>query len=162
MDTVIEVNCQKTIISVDEVTSEVSTVCEEVTIIEAAQQGIQGPPGVNLTPVIAGENINAFNIVYFNPVDGKVYKAENTNLASSYSIVGITTSAVTAGQHFNLLCFGATSNDTWNWSGTATLFVGADGQPTQTAPTSGYMLKIGYATSPTSMFFDPLEPITLT
>ena len=42
------------------------------------------------------------------------------------------------------------------------LFLGANGLITQTPPTSGYLLRVGFATSLQSIFLHLSEPVTLT
>jgi len=97
-------------------------------------------------------------------VDGLLYLADGTDLNTSRSIIGMTTEAVPAGINPIILFEGPHSDISWNWNVAVdvSLFLGANGLITQTPPTSGYVLRVGFATSAQSLFLHLSEPIILT
>ena len=128
-------------------------------------KGDSGTDGTNTTDIYtAGEALSALKIVRIDPADGKLYLADGTDIADYQSIVGMTMEAVSTESNPNILFKGPHTDSNWNWnmSGNVSLFLGANGQITQTPLTSGFSLRVGFATSPQSIFLHQGEPIILT
>jgi len=129
------------------------------------EKGDAGADGTNTTDIYtAGEALSALKIVRIASADGKLYLTDGTDVTQYQSIVGMTQGAVSAGANPNILFQGPHTDSNWNWnmSGDVSLYLGAGGQITQTPLTSGFSLRVGFATSPQSIFLHQGEPIILT
>lgn len=130
--------------------------------------GVQGPPGPigpagSVTPNTdynAAFNLSGHRAVYVN--DSKLLEyADNTTAAHANRVFGITIRAVAGGSRASVMIFGKLTEPSWSWFTGQSIFLGADGQLQQTRPSSGFVLKLGYAVSNTTMFVDIKSPIFL-
>lgn len=136
---------------------------DQVEILEVGMQGISGAATSTEKIEKAGENISAMKVVYINPSDEKVYKASNLDNNSRDTLYGITTTAAATNAAIKVKTFGEVENSGWNWntSGNKNLFVGTDGNLTQTPPVSGYSARIGFVKSATKIWFDFTDVVIL-
>jgi hypothetical protein len=74
---------------------------------------------------------------------GGIYADQNT----SPEVVGISTAAYGVGQLMALRDSGLLSEPSWNWTPNQPIYLGTAGLLSQVAPTSGYVVHIGIATS---------------
>ena len=138
-------------------------------VIEAAAgqgpEGPEGPPGPAATGTMtreAGQDLSASRVVVPTP-DGSVVYADNTNPAHTSLPMWITLAAVLEGDDVLLSVFGQVNDNTWTWTPEQRLFLGANGELTQTPPESPaiFIEEIGVADTSDSMFLDPKMPIVL-
>ena len=119
----------------------------------------QGPPGVDgedggSIDTTSGESLSSNRLVYVEKSDGKVYYADNTNTDHLHSVLGITQTAVGAEESVNVLYFGLKTNTGWAWNMTidTSLYLSTNGLLTQTPPTTGFLMPVGFATTATTAF----------
>lgn len=107
----------------------------------------------------AGENLVAGDLVYLKS-DGKWWKARG-NAATTIGLLALATSSITADIAGLILRQGPVTLGSWSWSigGTAGILyvsTATAGVFQQTVPTTGTFAQVcGYATSTTSIYFDP-------
>lgn len=106
----------------------------------------------------AGENLSALRAVTTDGAGNAVY-ASNATLADA-QLVGITLGAASSGQSVGVKTFGTMSDASWNWTKGA-VYLGTNGQLTQTAPSGGAVIvQVGRALTPTQLFVDVDTTIT--
>lgn len=106
----------------------------------------------------AGENLSALRAVTTNSSGQAVY-ASNATLADA-QVVGVTLGAASSAQQVGVKTFGPMSDANWNWTKGA-VYLGTNGQLTQTAPTSGAIIvQVGRALTATQLFVDVDTTIT--
>lgn len=152
-------------ITLEETGQTVEVVQPTVNVVEVAAQG---PSGASATffadPKIAGVTLSGHRIVTTDE-DGDLIYADNTDLTHARRVKWLTTGAVDAGLEAALLAFGEIVEPSWSWTPTEPIYLGANGLLTQvapTTPTAAYLVGVGVALTPTSMFFNPQMPIALT
>lgn len=140
--------------------------------IKMIQRGLSGEKGeagdaaaANTTNAYtAGENLSALKLVCIDTTSGELFLADSVDVGTSYTVIGMTLNAVNAGEQPNILFEGPYIDSGWSWNmaSDVSLFLGANGLITQTPPTSGYLLRVGFATSSQSIFLHLSEPVILT
>lgn len=137
-----------------------------VELIEVSRQGLPGPPGAagqagasHLTYTASGA-IGGHRLVRALG-GGLVGYADNTVLADAYSVVGITQGAAANAASIDVQHMGEITEPTWTWTPGLPIFCGTLGVPTQTAPTVGFSLVIGVASSVTSIILNIQSPIII-
>lgn len=135
-----------------------------VTVGEVGPQGIPGPVGPSgavIENFTAGEALGGHRAVKAN-VAGQAMYASNTEAVSAAAFLGVTTGAASAGAQVQVQRTGTLIEPTWAWTPQAPVFMGVNGLLTQVPPSApAYSFIIGFATSPTSLFVAPREPIAL-
>lgn len=121
--------------------------------------GIQGPPGPTdfgkaRISRIAGESLAAFVVVMIAS-DGKVYRASKSTPIHVSRVLGLTLAAAAINTSVDVHLFGEAINGAWNFDTTKLIYLGDDGALTQSAPTTGFVLVIGFPTAASSMFVVP-------
>lgn len=134
--------------------------------IAVPAQGPPGPPGPMGPSGGAG-----FERVADVPLGGhRVVRATSStgvDYASSDDpthrdvVLGITSGAAGAGSPISVVSSGSMIEPTWSWTPNQPIYAGLNGALTQTAPTSGWLRILGFATSPTSIVVQLLPPIVL-
>lgn len=145
---------------------------QEAISIKMIQQGLPGAKGEDGDAAIANStsdyaaavNISALKMVCVDPATGLLQLANNIDVGTAYTVIGMTTEAVSAGEKPTILYEGPYTDSGWSWNMAAdvSLFLDANGQITQTPPNSGFLLRVGFATSAQSIFLHLSEPVTLT
>lgn len=107
----------------------------------------------------AGENIDGHLIVVVN--DQKVYKANNTDIAAAPLILGMTITAAITGTDINIITLGEITEASWSWIPDKPVFLLLNGGMTQTVPTTGFMLQVGFAFSVDTIWVELKMPIIL-
>lgn len=106
----------------------------------------------------SGVNLSALRAVTTNSSGEAVY-ASNATLADA-QVVGITLGAASSAQQVGVKTFGPMSDANWNWTKGA-VYLGTNGQLTQTAPTGGAVIvQVGRALTATQLFVDVDTTIT--
>ena len=100
--------------------------------------------GEEITPV-AAVAVAAFKAVAFR-VDGWIEPAGHDNPAHMSRIAGVTLASVAAGNVARVSVNGLVRFNGWTWTPGAPVFVGKNGDLTQSPPVTGFVQKIGIAT----------------
>jgi hypothetical protein len=138
---------------------------DETAVVVTGQgaRGTPGPPGPSTgsdTEVLtAGQNLSGQRVVR-DTETGALYADHNT-ISHAAQIAGITLGAVLAGGLATVRHHGEIDESSWSWTPGATLFLGSSGQITESIPTSGFNLRVGYAVTATRMYVLIGEPILL-
>lgn len=88
--------------------------------------------------------------------------ATNTDLNKSRSVLGITQGAVVDGELLTIQSAGEITEGSWNWIPQQFVYLSTNGLLTQSAPTIGFLLIIGFAVSSTKILLNIGHPISLT
>lgn len=127
--------------------------------VDEVQDLITG--GTGLITVETGEDIEALTAVYI--LNGIAFKSDKTDLYKTAGCIGVTTTSALNGNDINIQTSGQISDVGWNWANSTnpSVWLGIDGALTQSAPTTGYLRRIGTATSATAMIIQPGEVVAL-
>lgn len=90
----------------------------------------------------AGEDLSAMRVVFMDEDAPDVLRASHDDFVKSQAL-GITLHAAMAGQPVEVLQFGILQDATLMFEARALLFVGLNGVITETAPSTGYLCRIG-------------------
>jgi hypothetical protein len=116
--------------------------------------------GSDVMQVIAGQDLSAGRAVFLD-TDGLAYYADQDNLAHKDSVLGVTVQAILTNDAGNVQVSGMLVDENWNFTSNNPLFVGMNGDITQTVPETGYICKLGWAMSQTVIFIRIKQPILL-
>lgn len=131
-----------------------------VEIVELGVEGPQGPSGTNRFLRTAAVIVSGHRIVVAR-ADGAVEYADNT--LSLRRAPWLTTRAALANDIVEVLALGELIEPSWAWIPGEPLYLGSNGLMTQTPPLApAFLLELGVALTPTSIFYDPKMPIALT
>ncbi len=108
---------------------------------------------------IALETISAIKCIYHNGAG--VLKGFNNGSFNEAQIIGITRTAATAGNQIKYYTEGRMDDSSFNFTAGAQLYLGLDGEITETAPTTGFRTKIGSALEVGAIMINIDEPIEL-
>lgn len=124
--------------------------------------GLQGPAGPSTTTLskTAGETLSGHRVVIVGD-DGLIYYADKGVDAHKHKVLGITTGAANSGATATIHSYGAITEPSWIWTMGLPVWLSTQGQLTQTPPTSGFILEIGFPLSATTLFVDIDKAITL-
>lgn len=86
--------------------------------------------------------------------DKAYYADKNT----AQNVIGIT---LNAGTELTIQTAGEIIEPSWTWIPNQAIYLGNDGELTQTVPTDGYLIKLGEALTTTSIFVSIAMPIFL-
>lgn len=131
----------------------------------AGVEGPAGPPGPSgdftvISDIVAGEDIGIYDVVYVE--NNTAFIASNDDVPNARKLGGLALSNVTTGNLFTVITSGFVENPAWNWSTTSDLFLGLNGQLTETAVTPDETLvhrEIAETLSPTRIVVRVQEPI---
>lgn len=139
---------------------------EEVTHVVIAP-GEQGPPGPAGPPGgggdqyvtrTTGQTISA-NLVLYDRA-GLVYPLDQADAENIFAILGLSVSAGQAGAQIAIQRSGTVNDSAWAWAWAyGRVYLGANGQLTQTPPSSGFSVLIGFAATATSINLSINDPI---
>jgi hypothetical protein len=93
--------------------------------------------------------------------DGRAVYASNDQPDHFHKVLGMTLEAVSALSPVNILRGGEITEPSWNWVLNAPVFLSTNGLLTQTSPTSGFSLIVGFPVTTTKLFVSLREPIFL-
>jgi len=140
--------------------AEISLNRRKVALLAVAKQGPPGKDGNPLLKKICATNISGHKAVTVDN-SGKVIYADNSIPSHATKVVGVTITAGLANQEVTIVPNGEIIEPTFNWLPDIPVFLGPNGLLTQTVPTAGFILMLGFPTSQTSMVVDIKAP-TLT
>jgi len=144
--------------------SQVVVAEEEVTTVVIAEgaQGLPGPPGPpggggdQYVTRTAGQTISANRVLYDRA--GLVYPLGQADAENIYAILGLAVSAGQTGAQISVQRSGTVTDSGWFWA-YGRVYLGANGQLTQTPPSSGFSVLIGFAATATSINLSINDPI---
>lgn len=131
---------------------------QTVQLVAVAAQGPEGIPG-SAVPVnrVAGETLSGHRAVRLT--NGVAYYASADDLDHIGQTVGITTAAALVGETASIQTGNEMTYSGWTWAD-GPIWLGLNGQLTQTPPSSGVLQQVATATSSTTLLIDIQEPIT--
>lgn len=115
-------------------------------------------PALEIT-VDAGEALSKGTVVYY--MQGKIYKADSTNLDHSKRLIGILKNSTENNVKTKIVLEGLVQNKAWNWIPDIPIFLGLNGGTTQTSPEIGFIKILGKPISKTQVIFKPETSIIL-
>lgn len=135
-----------------------TTVASDPTIITIVTEGPQGAPGgmnITCTTEIA---LSGHRFIVLDD-DMAVY-ADNTILDHAHRVVGMTTGASNEGS-VSVQTSGEHDEPTWAWTLGVPVFLGINGMLTQTPPSSGFSLVVGFPITATKLYIKIQQPLIL-
>lgn len=139
---------------------------ERVEIVAVAEQGPPGrpgdpgPAGGSFLQRVASETLSALVVVWEDEF-GRVRALDSTDEDHIFLLLGIATTAASAGNYLNVQRSGAIEDDAWSWSAGQRIYLGVHGALTATPPNSGFDVLIGTALSPKRIALNLQDPIEL-
>lgn len=134
----------------------------EIMLLDVGTQGPPGPPGeVGQSYVEFPAAVPLGGNRVARVLGGLAVYADHATVADANLVLGITRGAVAAGALAQIQTGGLMTESSWSWAPDLPVFVGPVGTLTQTAPTAGFNLIVGIATSPTQIFIGAKTPIVL-
>lgn len=123
----------------------------------------QGPAGASFIYVdyVAGVALGGHRAVVLDASEQAVY-ADKDTLTDRDKVIGITTGASIMGATAQIQTAGELTEPSWSWTAGDTIYLGTNGLLSNAAPVTGFVLKIGFAISPTKIFISIKQPIILT
>lgn len=131
----------------------------EVEGLQEILDSIVQPADRNTVQRVVDQNTSALKVVSERTAAG-VHPTNPAIENDALSVLGITTSSANIGETITIQVGGKVTDSSWSWSN-GLVFVTTNGTLTQTAPTTGWEIVIGYAPSPTTINLDFREPIQL-
>jgi len=132
--------------------------------VTVSQRGLQGGASTSsaqiVTPYIAGEAVGGQRVVYIGAGD-KVFHADSTDQAQLNKVVGITATAASLGAMVNVLSLGKLADASFSFTSGSPLFFNSVGVLTHTAPTSGFVQKVGVAIKSNEILADMQLPYSI-
>jgi hypothetical protein len=129
-----------------------------VAVAAPGPQGTPGAPGGTSAPRIADGVLGGHRIVRSTGANSVGY-ASSDNPLHGDDTQGMTLGAAVDGGTVNVQRVGPVTFNGWSWSQGEPVFLGVDGLPTQTAPTSGFIQVIGHAEAPDTLYLQIEPPI---
>jgi hypothetical protein len=136
-------------------------VAEEQVLEHVVQGGLQGPPGIPGTStqfeyIVAGSTLGGNRAVTVDSIGQLVYP--DTSLTNCW-FLGITKHSAVVGQLTEVQILGTQQEPSWSWNPGEPVFLGLNGTLTQVTPTSGQVIVVGVAQTPTKIFIERQPPI---
>jgi len=134
--------------SADEV---VSAVISEETITVNSFDG--APPVQGQELIQAGQALSAYKAIAPDGSGSFIYADKDTP-GHAFIVYGLTKQAINEGSAGIAQTYGAVENDSWAWEDEKPIFLGNEGELTQTPPVSGFSLVVAYPITTTRAFID--------
>lgn len=99
---------------------------------------------------IAAQDLSGERVVRADDSGHAVY-ADSAQVSGSHRVLGLTVNAALTGNVAKIRSAGRHVFGGWNWNTDLPIFLGSNGALTQSPPTSGFILTIGFADTPTSI-----------
>ena len=101
----------------------------------------------------AAANLGGHRAVVENSA-GKIVYADNTTAAHRNAVLGITTASIGVDEEGSVHTYGPITEPSWTWTPQSSIFLTTAGQLSHTRPLSGFVCKLGFALSISTMFVD--------
>lgn len=133
-----------------------------VDIISEARQGPPGPPGPSGATIFVRQSAGALSAMRIVWEDGAgvVSVLDSADDDHIDLLCGITLAATSDAGPVTVQRTGAVDDSAWDWT-PGRVYLGANGAPTQSPPTTGFDVLIGTAVSPTRIILNFQDPIDL-
>lgn len=132
---------------------------EILTEITRGPQGIPGPAGDATLYYEAGQILSGHRVVMIE--DDKAFYADCTIPTHGNRVLGITTGASVIGVQSRIQPSGEMSESSWAWIIDVPVWLITDGLLSQTPPSSGFSLIVGFPISSTKLLIRISEPLFL-
>ena len=116
--------------------------------------------GDAVTTATASINLSALRAVILDNA-GQFAYADSGTPSHAYRVAGILPYAISQGTEGAAYRLGEISDAVWNWTRGSPIYLGANGQLTQTPPTTGFLLVLAQPVSPTVINLQLPSPIFL-
>jgi hypothetical protein len=110
---------------------------------------------------IAGEVLSGHRVVKRDYTTGELFYADKDNSGDANSILGLTLQAANIGDQCRVRIVGELIEPSWSFVNKRPVFLGNNGQLTQTKPTTGFIVRIGIPQGLTRLLVNIEEPIIL-
>lgn len=149
MSTTLNVRRDDLTLDIIQLSPTVDVISQSVTLDVASGGVVPLTADVSLT---AGTNLSAIRAVTSNGSGQAVY-ASNDTLANA-QVIGITETAASSGAAVAIRTSGLMTDASWNWT-KGTIYLGTNGQLTQTTPSSGaFIVHVAKALTTTTIQID--------
>lgn len=119
---------------------------------------VGGGGGVVIGDYVAGAVVGGQRIVTTDGA-GKVVYADKDTPADAFRVLGMTIFSAIADDDVQVLTFGDHTDPSFTWTPGDPIYLGNTGLMTQTVPTTGFVMQVGFAVTSTKMFLQLKEPI---
>ena len=121
------------------------------------------PPSLNGNTTLLVGGIVAIAAQKFIAIDssGQFVLANQTDVSQMNKIIGITKAIANPGESVSFIGYGEAVNPLWNFVAGEPVFLGVNGNVTQTPPVTGFIMIVGFATATTKLFVNMQTPIDL-
>ena len=109
-----------------------------------------GGSGGDTVTRIASGNLNGHRIVYADS-QSTVAFADASSYSQCRRVIGMTTGAANDGEPATVQFQNLINEPGWSWTTGADIYLTSNGMITETVPTSGNLMQIGVAVSPTAI-----------
>lgn len=160
--TIVEVENTNSTVEVECVDTAIEVIQGSVDILCVGLQGPQGTPGAGGAQTIvynAGEPISGHKVVRMD--SGLVYIADSSNDAHLGQAIGISTNAASIGNPVTVQTIGEITDASLVFSTPGPVFVGTNGAVTQTAPSTGWIQRVGTALDSDSLLINFETPFNI-
>lgn len=127
----------------------------EPIVVELVAVGIPGRDGADGSGVltaIAGHALSGHRAVRHDSEGLLVHADQGSGVGAL--VVGVSEGAAAEGALAIAQCVGPITEPSWDWA-EGCIFLGADGLLTQVAPSTGYLVLVGYSAGPNQMVVAP-------
>ena len=126
---------------------------DTVVLTIAGSQGASGSDGSTDLQKTAGEALGGHRAVVLNGSGQAIY-ADRSTPSHAHKVLGITTGAASSGASVTIRTRGEMTEGSWAWTLDQPIFLSTSGLLTQTAPTSGFVARIGFPINATTIYID--------
>lgn len=124
-------------------------------------RGPQGPPGPSgaMLELVASGSISGHRAVC--DASGLAVYADHSTEETAHSLVGVSYNAAITGGTVNVVTAGPLSDPAFSFIPGLPIYVGVAGALVQTAPTFGYIRRVGFARDATTVVVQIAQPIMI-
>lgn len=131
--------------------SQIAALAARVTALEEALEALQ--QDTLFVTGITGEGLGG-QLPIMAGADGLFYVADITDPDAAEAFVGFTDRDYSSGTQATVQFIGVVEDEDWTWTQQGRIYLGAAGAMTQTKPTSGRVLSLGFALDATKILID--------
>jgi hypothetical protein len=111
------------------------------------------------TIITTGQVISALKVITLDTSTGKGIYADRNTPAHANRILGVSYTSGDEDENIIVITSGEITDSSWSWDTSKPVFLGNDGTLTQTAPTTGFRVIIGFPVSATTLNIQIQESI---
>lgn len=140
-DVLVSQNVETQVVVGNDITIQVSQVEQEQ--ISIGTPGPIGPAGTATLSCVAGAILSGNRMVTYDALSTVVYASSAD--ASAHAVLGMTLGAALAGAAVSVQTYGKIVEPSWSWTPLEPVYLSTDGTLSQTAPITGYCVRLGFA-----------------